>query len=185
MLSKLSLWTFVLAAVMAAVSAVGIPRAVDLDKEDIILERGEHVYTLKDTIGTLQGSRIVSVQTDGHLSKGQHSSLRLYEDGKPLGPPFAKRQQMVEEGRGYYWHRPHRLSFTTSDNSDPRTNGRTYRASYDLGFSWGLIWLLLLITVVLRVAVVLGGGGGRFAHTSAEGDPVSTDEKENAAHKTH
>ncbi len=54
------------------------------------------------------------------------SSLLLFEDGRPLGPAHAPHDQMRTLGGGRFSHWGTHLFFTTSDNSDPRSNGRSY-----------------------------------------------------------
>jgi hypothetical protein len=59
------------------------------------------------------------------------STLRLYEDGKPLGPAHSMHRDIDVGGHGLYsfWNNGKTLLiFSTSDNSDPNTNGRVYRA---------------------------------------------------------
>ena len=77
------------------------------------------------------------------------SRLRLFEEGRPLGPPHAPPADVRALGAGRFSHsgltfraphasRPRRwtkfctlLLFSSSDGSDPRTNGRSY--TYDVG----------------------------------------------------
>ncbi|WP_431204224.1 hypothetical protein ACQ86E_03595 [Bradyrhizobium betae] len=62
----------------------------------------------------------------------EQSTLILYEDDKPLGPAHSTNRDVLVEGGGRYlfWHHnANMLLFSTSDNSDPNTNGRTYRIS--------------------------------------------------------
>ena len=54
------------------------------------------------------------------------SDLRLYEDGRPLGPPQAQHADIREQGGGGFSHWLRYLLFSTPDHSDPRTNGRVY-----------------------------------------------------------
>jgi hypothetical protein len=54
------------------------------------------------------------------------SSLIVYEDGKPLGPPHAPFDEIRKIGKGRYNHWDNVVFFTASDNTDPRTNGRKY-----------------------------------------------------------
>jgi len=66
----------------------------------------------------------------------QKSPIIIYEDMTPLGPAHSQRVDVEDTGRGRYYHS--RIDgkdgslrffiFSTSDNSDPRTNGRTYWA---------------------------------------------------------
>ena len=54
------------------------------------------------------------------------SLLRFYEDGKLLPHPHHHHEAIRNEGAGRYSHWGNFLHFSTSDNSDPRTNGRKY-----------------------------------------------------------
>ncbi len=65
---------------------------------------------------------------------GRASYLRLFEDEEELGPPHVLHQVIRDTGRGAFSHwsgspdgKGAMLFFSTSDNSDPRTNGRTYK----------------------------------------------------------
>lgn len=60
------------------------------------------------------------------LKNLDRSRLQLTEDGSPLGPGNATHAEIREDGRGAYSHWHTALYFSTSDNSDPRRNGRTY-----------------------------------------------------------
>lgn len=64
---------------------------------------------------------------------GELSAARLYEDDKLLGPANSDRQEIVAEGRGRFQLFRDSSSFfgpvlllSTSDNSNPNTNGRKY-----------------------------------------------------------
>lgn len=54
------------------------------------------------------------------------SRLRLLEDGRELGPAHAQHTLIRERGEGGYSHWGNMLYFSTSDNSDPGGNGRSY-----------------------------------------------------------
>jgi len=54
------------------------------------------------------------------------SSLRLYEDGVPLLPGHALHQNIREKGGGRFSHWHEDLFFSSSDGTDPNTNGRIY-----------------------------------------------------------
>jgi hypothetical protein len=75
---------------------------------------------------------MVPLPTLPHLcdesNKPWQSPLILLEDGKPLGPPHSMHQTIRELGRGAFSHWQGVLYFSTSDNTDPKTNGRTYVA---------------------------------------------------------
>jgi hypothetical protein len=53
-------------------------------------------------------------------------SARLTENGRPLGPGGALHEDIRQMGQGRYSHWGGQLYFSTSDNSDPNTNGRKY-----------------------------------------------------------
>ena len=60
------------------------------------------------------------------------SCLRLFEDDMELGPTHAIHDDIQSKGRGRFSHWGRSLFFSSSDESDPRTNGRTYRLVYSL-----------------------------------------------------
>lgn len=59
---------------------------------------------------------------------GGTSTLELYENGKLLAPAHSPHKDIREQGNGRWshWGSQH-VHFSASDNSDPRTNGRTYK----------------------------------------------------------
>jgi hypothetical protein len=54
------------------------------------------------------------------------SKLVLCEDGNPLGPPHSNHDEIRQKGSGRYSHWDTEVVFSTSDNSNPNTNGRSY-----------------------------------------------------------
>jgi hypothetical protein len=55
--------------------------------------------------------------------------LLVYENEKLLGPAHSQRADVEKIGRGGYLHLKGKgLLFSTSDNTDPLKNGRTYCA---------------------------------------------------------
>jgi len=56
------------------------------------------------------------------------SELRLFEDGRELGPAHAPHASIRATGGGAFSHWGESLYFSTSDDSDPRSNGRHYEA---------------------------------------------------------
>ncbi len=61
------------------------------------------------------------------LVSPRRSTLALYENGLPLKPAHAPHADIRKVGLGRYSHWQDRLLFSTSDNSDPNTNGRDYK----------------------------------------------------------
>lgn len=54
------------------------------------------------------------------------STLLVFEDENPLGPAHASHEEIRTLGGGCFSHWADSLYFSTSDNSDPNTNGKTY-----------------------------------------------------------
>ncbi|MCC6908255.1 MAG: hypothetical protein IT430_09975 [Phycisphaerales bacterium] len=54
----------------------------------------------------------------------RQTGLRLFEDGVPLPLAHARFEEIGTIGRGRYLHLGPRVWFSTTDNSDPRENGR-------------------------------------------------------------
>lgn len=59
--------------------------------------------------------------------KPSKSTLRLFEDGMELGPWRSPHDDIRQMGAGRYSHWNHELFFSTSDGSNPFTNGKTYQ----------------------------------------------------------
>lgn len=64
---------------------------------------------------------------------GPLEAAELYEDDKLLGPPNTPQQEIIDKGEGrFIFYRDQSnyfgpvLMFSTSDNTDPNTNGRNY-----------------------------------------------------------
>lgn len=95
-----------------------------------------------------QGNNFIAVRkfpVPGDDSKfPARSTLRLYEDGFELGPPHSMHKLIRAIGRGAYSHWGDSLYFSSSDNTDPRTNGRryTYEITAEPQGEEGLIQLL-------------------------------------------
>lgn len=81
-----------------------------------------------DFTNTAVNSMLASIADSNDSPK--RSPLRLFENGKPLGPWHALHLRIRASGNGAYSHWQNQLLFSTSDNSDPNSNGRIY--SFDL-----------------------------------------------------
>ncbi len=67
---------------------------------------------------------------EGDKFSNNSSQLMVFEDGKQLGPPQALHRDIREKGEGRYSHWTREgLYMSASDNTDPRTNGRTYEVA--------------------------------------------------------
>ena len=82
------------------------------------------------------------------------SNLSLYEDKVLLGPRHMVHDAIKYKGNGRYSHWYDNLYFSSSDNSNPKNNGRTYiaKASVYLADSFFVISLLLigLVFILLK-----------------------------------
>ncbi len=67
---------------------------------------------------------------DGDKGTGNASQLLIFEDGEPLGPAHSLHADIREKGAGRYSHWTREgLYMSASDNTDPRTNERTYEVA--------------------------------------------------------
>jgi hypothetical protein len=76
-----------------------------------------------------------------------NSELVLFENGRVLGPPHALHAEIRKHGDGRYSHWQDSIIFSSSDGSDPRTNGRDYSVASvtRLNLTSRLIVLALLL----------------------------------------
>ncbi len=79
--------------------------------------------------------------------KGRKSWLRLYEDGREIGPGHTAQPAVRTKGNGRFIHDRNLLVFSSSDGSDPRSNQRQYSiddyASPSIYLSWSTFFLLV------------------------------------------
>lgn len=64
------------------------------------------------------------------MQHARRSMLCVAEGGLPLAEPHAAHDAIRRDGRGRYSHWNGMVLFSTTDNSDPNTNGRRYDASW-------------------------------------------------------
>ena len=99
------------------------PNATFEFKPDAVQREQGHAYV----VSVVQMSdRVWALKSDG--IGGHRSQLRLYEDGREFGAAHSSHPDIRSAGRGQYSHWGGGLFFSTPDDSDPRTNGRVYRA---------------------------------------------------------
>ncbi len=91
------------------------------------------------------------------------SRLICYENGKALGPAHANHDEIQNIGKGRYSHWYRRILFSTSDNSDPKNNGRIYTARFAYTAKAWVYWVAggsLLLGIALlfidRVKLLFG-----------------------------
>ncbi|ETZ21724.1 hypothetical protein N824_26170 [Pedobacter sp. V48] len=64
-------------------------------------------------------------------SQPKLSTMRVFEDGKELGPAHSSAADIRNIGKGRFCHWLTSVYISASDNSDPRTNGRKYTYTLD------------------------------------------------------
>jgi peptidoglycan/LPS O-acetylase OafA/YrhL len=82
------------------------------------------------------------------------STARLFEDGHPLGPAHSLHKLIRNSGGGAFSHWNGQIRFSTTDNSDPRKNGRHYSLSATFELSplyWWLAVSCLAIILLFHV----------------------------------
>ncbi|HLY58259.1 MAG TPA: hypothetical protein VKS60_22045 [Stellaceae bacterium] len=136
-----------------------VPRTVrfDLPPAAILHDSGQAFLT---KVPTPHG-RGVTLTTDRNAGAGGPSQLRVLENGRPLGPPHTLHEEIRQDGHGRFSHWRGMLYFSSSDGSDPRTNGRTYAIEDEVAPSAWLGWLsaasILLACFAYRSAVQTPG----------------------------
>ena len=100
-------------------SSQSISMRLQIDPGQIVQygDKGPNAYTCPLPAWAGQGD------TSG---KPARSKLKLTEDGIPLGLPHSIHEKIWLEGKGRYSHWNDSLIFSSTDNSDPRINGKTY-----------------------------------------------------------
>jgi lysophospholipase L1-like esterase len=100
----------------ASVDSPPPDRRVELDRQTL-RHRGGNAYFF--VVPELQQE----ADDPEHLSR---SPWVLLEDGVPLGPPHTSHSEIETHGNGLWSHWKYAVIFSTSDNSNPRSNGRRY-----------------------------------------------------------
>src|SRR5262249_39595954 len=108
----------------------------------------------------------VTVASDS-VEQPTRSTLRLYEDGLPLGPAHALYDRIRDRGDGAFVHWTQVIYFSASDNSDPNNNGRRYTARFPVTPPAGV----LLAPYGAFVLFVLLGAGYLLVRRRRAGGP--------------
>ena len=85
------------------------------------------------------------------IDDSEASSLSVTENGTPLGPAHSVHADIRAQGLGRYSHWGRLLYFSTSDNTDPRTNGRQYFASGNFRLSRSILIGILLADIAFII----------------------------------
>ena len=87
------------------------------------------------------------------------SQLKLYEDGTRLRLEHSLHRQIREEGKGRFSHWGSFLIFSSTDNSNPATNGRKYEFEYVPSIRTSILsYGLIIIGVILLLNASISVG---------------------------
>ncbi|MEM7356163.1 MAG: hypothetical protein AAF657_35435, partial [Acidobacteriota bacterium] len=98
---------------------IGVSIEVPIPSEQIdARHRHSYLYEVPE-------SEFWRVRSDDKLTPRQAESV-LYENSEPIGPAHSGHGTIASIGMGHYSHWNDQLVLSSSDNSDPRSNGRRY-----------------------------------------------------------
>ncbi|MGM9475680.1 pectate lyase family protein [Pedobacter sp. GSP4] len=147
---KVSLIGLMLTAIIFFSNCKKSVQADDVQADSTELFSGDSSAVLAATSGSTGKLSLSGVKSEGgyafkisqSIAGGDNSSakeqsiLRLFEDGVELGPAHAVHDDIRNIGKGRFSHWGTTVIFSASDNTDPRTNGRSY--TYVMGASTAL-----------------------------------------------
>ncbi|MDW6020952.1 hypothetical protein SAZ10_04165 [Mesorhizobium sp. BAC0120] len=138
----------IIALIMIALQAFGLSRRTITIDPTLISPLGGFGY-----VYPISGAPPIAGMNLRSDKAGSHASdLVLKENGTALTDPHSQHSEIVSEGNGRYSHWGATLYFSTSDRTDPRSNGRTYQAEYSFAPP---AWLILAVLALDAVAVRL------------------------------
>jgi len=127
-----------------------IPSSAQTIKATDISHNGGNSYSVTSDLRP-RWPLLFEIQTD---ASGLSGAI-LTEGGKPLVAPHALHSAILEQGNGRYshWGTPQESAFifSTSDNSDPRTNGRKYGIVARPGPSMFGASLMLVLPIAILI----------------------------------
>ncbi|MEM8953226.1 MAG: hypothetical protein AAGD22_03655 [Verrucomicrobiota bacterium] len=96
----------------------------------------------------------VSVPRGAVPGRGHAYRVRLFEDGKELGPMVRGRTRLPEEGPGAYWMKSRTLRLFVGEEGGPTENGRVYRVTIPIPIETSeLIWAVVVFGLLLGHAL--------------------------------
>ena len=109
---------------------------------------------------------------DGDRDAPLRSNLRLFENQIELKPGQSLHADIREKGAGRFSHWHQWIYFSTSDGTDPRSNGRTYSVSVTGALSTNLLLALALLNVsfflLVRPTLIRRYGGSTASVSSSD-----------------
>lgn len=118
------------AALLLLVTAFPPPITLQLDAPGFAKEEG--LAWLVDL--SSRQPRFTDLRSDVPAAPTR-SSARIFENGRLLGPGHTVHEDIRRNGGGRYSHWQESLYLSTSDGSDPRTNGRRYEMKVGVALS--------------------------------------------------
>ena len=92
----------------------------------------------------------------GKVEDNGQMSVHFFENQKELGPAFQNHQAIFWKGQGKYDLWGDSLIFSPSDNTDPRTNGRHYKISYQRYLKSRFFYGTLISITLFYIALWIG-----------------------------
>ncbi len=90
----------------------------------------------------------IDLLTPSDTMESSLSELLLFEDDNMLDPAHVQHEAIRQEGRGRFSHWGKDIYMSSSDNSDPRTNGRRYKIAYPLKAPFSIVLFSLFVSVL-------------------------------------
>lgn len=147
LIATLGMPALLAAAVFFLISLISIPREGTIDPASI-QPSGTGGWA-----ATLPGApRYPMVARPDSNDEPRASTLALFEDGKPLGAAHSLHSDIWSIGSGRYSHWGTWIIFSSSDNSNPKVNGRHYQVSYSVTASRSLAGAVAGLTGLVAAA---------------------------------
>ncbi|HAU29449.1 MAG TPA: hypothetical protein DCW68_04975 [Rhodospirillaceae bacterium] len=128
----------------------------------IIRHEQEHVYKidLRQLESREKGNLPFVVFAGDGLENNDRSLLKLYEDGVLQEMRHSVHESLMAIGMGRHSHWGKYLIFSTSDNSNPIENGRTYSISVPFSINQEILQLMAIM-LIASLLFLMGGGSFR------------------------
>lgn len=147
-------WIVAATALLLLVSdalRVGPAASRVVSPEEIAHQSGHSYSFVPRLVGAVP---LLTIVPPSNGAAPRRSRAQLYEDGRALGPAQAEHAAIAASGMGRFSHWGDQdvaaVIFSTSDNTDPRTNGR----SYAVRAPWHLKPAIVAVALLLFVAAV-------------------------------
>lgn len=86
-----------------------------------------------------------------HDKRGTSAPAQVLEDGVPLAYPDSLHADIADKGAGRYSLWGGTLNFSTSDNTDPRTNSRKYELYWPVPVTPVIIWMIYILAIFMTL----------------------------------